>query len=93
MADADNRKVIKMKKLIALLFAISIIFCSLGCNGTTTTGDAKPQADTETAPAEEAPAEEAPAEEAPVEEAPVEEAPVEDAPAEDAPAEDAPTEE
>ena len=73
-----------MKKLIALIFAISIIFCSLGCNGTTTTGEAKPQTDTET-PAEEAPAEDAPAEEAPAEEAP-EEAPAEEAP-EEAPAE------
>ena len=58
-----------MKKLIALLHALVMVFALVAC--------------TAEAPVEEAPVEEAPVEEAPVEEAPVEEAPVEEEPAAD----------
>ena len=61
-----------MKKLLALLLALVMIFALAACGETAEKPAEKPA---EEAPAEEAPAEEAPAEEAPAEEAPAEEAP------------------
>ena len=66
-----------MKKILAMLLALCMIFALAACGET---------APAETKPAEE-PAAEAPAEEAPAEEAPAEEAPAEEAPAEEIPAE------
>ena len=66
-----------MKKLLALLLAMIMVFALAACGGTQSAPkeEAKPAAE-EAAPAEEAPAEEAPAAEeaAPAEEAPAEEA-------------------
>ena len=62
-----------MKKYLALLLALAMIFAMAAC------GQSAPApAPTEEPVAEEAPAEEAPAEEAPAEEAPAEEAPAEE---------------
>ena len=60
-----------MKKLIALLLALTMVFALCACGETAAPAPAA-------APAEEAPAEEAPAEEAPAEEVPAEEVPAVD---------------
>ena len=76
----------KMKKILAMLLALCMIFALAAC-GETAPAETKPAEE----PAAEAPAEE-PAAEAPAEEAPAEEAPAEEAPAEEAPAEEIPAE-
>ena len=75
-----------MKKILAMLLALCMIFALAAC-GETAPAETKPAEE----PAAEAPAEE-PAAEAPAEEAPAEEAPAEEAPAEEAPAEEIPAE-
>ena len=70
-----------MKKILAMLLALCMIFALAAC-GETAPAETKPAEE----PAAEAPAEE-PAAEAPAEEAPAEEAPTEEAPAEEIPAE------
>ena len=65
-----------MKKILALMLALCMVFSLCACGAKTEE------------PAAEAPAAEAPAAEAPAEEAPAEEAPAEEAPAEEAPAAD-----
>ena len=73
-----------MKKLIALLLAVLMVFALCACSGNNTkpatsdTGAANAGSDSSTpaAPVDEAPVDEAPVDEAPVDEAPADEAPV-----------------
>ena len=75
-----------MKKILAMLLALCMIFALAAC-GETAPAETKPAEE----PAAEAPAEE-PAADAEAEEAPAEEAAAEEAPAEEAPAEEIPAE-
>ena len=95
-----------MKKIIALLLALTMLLSLAACGKKVEEEPEKPEAEFEESsdeksllweeeeePAEEEPAEEEPAEEEPAEEEPAEEEPSEDEPAEEEPVEDEPAEE